>query len=1037
MNDSNNPLRSGHNLPAQQADLVNLDDDATIARAAGSGASQDSMADMAHDFENQLEQMSAWKHQLAQQMELLRRDGIKLLERQKNIAIEKKRLAEEREAITADRAAVQKRHGELDAERQSLELRAAELEKATESLLKLQSEREKWLADLASAKASLQEVESHRQAAQAELASAQAEATELRKLEAQRNAWLDQVETAKAKLAELEAAMASLHQQKHALELRAAELTAREKGLAEQESAFLSQQIATREMTEQLEAQRKTLLARQHEVDAERTALAAKTAELERTTAAQREQLENDFAAKLASAEAAVAQRTAALEAKLTAAEQALADRRAALEADFAEKFAAAAASAATLESEKTALAKAKSDLQRRLDDAEAEHAEQLEMLAKQTKRLTERRAELEAHANELTKQIDEKVAAATAAVKAELARQAQDFEKRIAALQGELTAARETASTTSGNESALKAELAAAQARITQLAALEKELPATLAAKAAVEQQLAAAEAQKSDLEKQLAGVATLQADIAALQQQLSDVQASRAELEKRLTVAEASQGEAGANARRELELAVAREKAIAEERVAQLIVEVGTYKKRAGKGETLEAELAATKARLEATEKEVGDELAKRDVLIAELQTKLQAAEDAAEASAAEAHTARHMLTQAEAAATAATPAPANDAELADLRKQLEQLMAQRSEMTLQLVAIQDEAQRRIDDATLARTALEAQNIELRQQLEAAQDRQATPAPVTEASPASLANTSRQRDRLMRQARNLRAYRKQVRESMATMGQNREELAAEREQLKLRRESLEQVKRLLEKQEMVMARKLADHNALKTVAAVGIFVIMILGGVFLGVYKFVNPLYRSEAVVQLAPPANLPAPELNAWLTRQGEALRTGDIPLAAWKILRSPDEKYAGHDSRDEFIASLRQQLAVQVDAGSKTLAVRYTGNYAEGVAQVCNALATAYTSPGLRDAGDKNIGAGAAVLAKAVTPMSPAEDNRLMISLSVVAIVLFISLLLVILARHYVARQLREIDRMADEAELEDIKDEMPADAKPAV
>ena len=40
----------------------------------------------------------------------------------------------------------------------------------------------------------------------------------------------------------------------------------------------------------------------------------------------------------------------------------------------------------------------------------------------------------------------------------------------------------------------------------------------------------------------------------------------------------------------------------------------------------------------------------------------------------------------------------------------------------------------------------------------------------------------------------------------------------------------------------------------------------------------------------------------------------------------------------------------------------------------------------------------------------------------LSLCVVAVVLFVSLLLVIVFRHYVARQLREIDQMADEQDL---------------
>ena len=78
----------------------------------------------------------------------------------------------------------------------------------------------------------------------------------------------------------------------------------------------------------------------------------------------------------------------------------------------------------------------------------------------------------------------------------------------------------------------------------------------------------------------------------------------------------------------------------------------------------------------------------------------------------------------------------------------------------------------------------------------------------------------------------------------------------------------------------------------------------------------------------------------------------------------------------------------------------------------------------------------MGAGASLVAPATIPAFPAEDNRMTLSLSVVAVVLFVSLLLVIVFRHYVARQLREIDQMADEQDLEDIQAEMPADVNPA-
>ena len=74
-----------------------------------------------------------------------------------------------------------------------------------------------------------------------------------------------------------------------------------------------------------------------------------------------------------------------------------------------------------------------------------------------------------------------------------------------------------------------------------------------------------------------------------------------------------------------------------------------------------------------------------------------------------------------------------------------------------------------------------------------------------------------------------------------------------------------------------MVMARKLADHNAIKTVAAVGIFVIMVLGSVFFGIYRFVRPTYRSEAVVQLAVPQDLQGADVDTWITKQIEFVKS----------------------------------------------------------------------------------------------------------------------------------------------------------------
>jgi uncharacterized protein involved in exopolysaccharide biosynthesis len=125
-------------------------------------------------------------------------------------------------------------------------------------------------------------------------------------------------------------------------------------------------------------------------------------------------------------------------------------------------------------------------------------------------------------------------------------------------------------------------------------------------------------------------------------------------------------------------------------------------------------------------------------------------------------------------------------------------------------------------------------------------------------------------------------------------------------------------------------------------------------------------------------------------------------------------------------------------MQLDAGSKTLAIRYNGPDGEGVAAVCNALAAAYTTPGTRETSNetKTAGLGAQIVAKATVPLTPIEDNRMMISLIVVAGVLLVSVGFVIIFRRFITRQLREIDQMADAEDLADIQSELPDGPKPA-
>ena len=89
----------------------------------------------------------------------------------------------------------------------------------------------------------------------------------------------------------------------------------------------------------------------------------------------------------------------------------------------------------------------------------------------------------------------------------------------------------------------------------------------------------------------------------------------------------------------------------------------------------------------------------------------------------------------------------------------------------------------------------------------------------------------------------------------------------------------------------------------------------------------------------------------------------------------MLRSADVHYSMHDVRDEWLASLPSHLSVARDANNKAIAIRYTGPDAEGVADVSNALAAAYSTPGQRESTEQTLPWAlprAAVLAKATPP-----------------------------------------------------------------
>jgi chromosome segregation ATPase len=845
-------------------DLVNLDEATRTPLESGVGASGgDTVIQAAEIFQQQLDQMTAWKTQLSQQMDAMQRDAVKLLERQKHIAQEKSRLAEEHAQIAGEHAQLQQQQTQLAAEGQKLAQQAAELSEGQTRLAAAEQQRE----------------------------------------------------------------------------LAVRELAAREKEMTGQESRHRAESVRLREGMEQLEEQRRQLAHAQHETAQQQEKLVAEARDLA-TRAESLDQREQSLAARereLAGAKAQLEQAQAELRAKeaaLAAQEQALAEQLRTTEAQLESRAAALAAGEKQHAAERDAIARTRHDIQKRVEVFEQEQAEQLEALAKQTKRLADRRSAVEAAENDLETALGNRIAQAT-----------ETLTQQLAQAQG---------------------AAGGAQERVAQL-----------------EQQHAQLEQQLAQLQQQLAqdqsAAQSWQGLKAQLKTKIEELQKSKEDLEFQLELAR-------------------------EDHAKQL--------------EALRQQLTA--------------EITQRDTQIAAWQEKYTATRGVAEAAAA-----------------ASASASGNGDQVPELAPQVQMFQQQRDDLAAQLFAVQDALKKQQQEALLTQNGLEARLLEQQQKNTALEaEKSSWQKPDAAAASGATATASDHgpqagwhRQRLLTQAKALRMLRHQIGETQTAQAAGRVELAQQREQLRARKENLEQVKRLLEKQEMVMARKLADHNAVKTVAAVGIFVIMVLGSVFFSVYRFVRPVYRSEAVVQLAAPQELAATDLDAWLRQQMEFTRSSDVTYAAWKILRGEDEHYAMHDVRDEWLATLPSHLHLTLDSGSKTLAVQYSGPEAHGVSQVCNALATAYANPGMRDPGaaesNRALGAGAQLLAKATAPLYPLEDNRMMICMCLVAVVLFVSLILVMIFRHFIARQLREIDQMADAEDLQSAQSDLPDTPQPAV
>jgi chromosome segregation ATPase len=906
--------------PAAQGDLVNLEQATSEPLETGlSASSGESILNAAEVFQQQLEQMTAWKQKLGQQMELLRRDGLKLMERQKAIAQEKQLITQDRAALEKHREEIHRSQQELNGENARLQKLAADLDVTQQQLAELQKEREQAEKVIAARESKLQELE------------AQHFIEDVRLKES-----VEQLEIERRRLHELQRQSA---QDRENIARQIKELEARAAALTEQ-----NRQMGGRE--EQLNAARK---------------------ELEDAQAELRKQQE-----------------------ETSAREKALAEKIVAAEADLQARAARALAEEQRVVSERQTLAKQRQEHQKRVELFEQEQAEQLDTLSKQTKRITERRTQVEEAEANLEHALAERIATATQSLRDELAKFQNGQSGRVTELEKQLAATEASARTLEQKEKSLEQELTATRAQIEKL---NEELRNAAATADKIS-------AERSTLANQLA-------------EQMEQYKRESKKWEKSLAEAE-----------------------------------------QAGEGKSSEkaqAQLQASREKIDALKQQVKQVQQAKDDLEFQLEVRAEEAAKAIEVERAQLRKQIELrneeITELKQRLSVEGSSPTDSVAAQELAGQVQILEQERNSLAAQLQALQESLNHQQNEAQTTRTVLEGMVMELEQKLSAFEAEKAQWKSAPHGSGAGnqgagddpggggQKQTSWQRQRLLRQAKALRTFRQQIQETQRSLEKGRAEIAQQRDQMRVRRDNLEQVKRLLEKQEMVMARKLADHNAIKTVCAAGIFVIMVFASVFFGVYRFVHPVYRGQSVVQLAPPPELKGAELDAWMNKQMAFLRSPEVAGGAWKVLRSPEEHYSMHDVREEWANSLGENLSLKVDTGAKTVQVTYAGQDPEGVSQVCNAIAASYITPGSRESTDetRNYGLGAQVVAKAAPPAYPVEDNRLMTSLIIVAVTLLVSVIFVMIFRHIVARQLREIDDMTDGDRMLDQGDESPEPA----
>ena len=231
-----------------------------------------------------------------------------------------------------------------------------------------------------------------------------------------------------------------------------------------------------------------------------------------------------------------------------------------------------------------------------------------------------------------------------------------------------------------------------------------------------------------------------------------------------------------------------------------------------------------------------------------------------------------------------------------------------------------------------------------------------------------------------------------------------------------------IEETEQSSERQEPKTPRKPERSSTIETLVTMGLYAALITRIAFTCVYGLVSPVFRSEAVVQLAPPSDLKTADVQQWLARQAKDAGSDlEVLQNAWKQMQRLG--YSRHHSGKEWLASLPHEMEVKVDTASKTMAVRMLGDSPEGLGLAANSVAAAYADKAERLNRDspQSGQTRTAVLAVPATPAIAVNDYRTSLAVSLSATVLLLGLLVMRLVRRAMMRDLRDIDETADPSE----------------